>query len=273
MSSLSLAFAILTLQLCSMGIILGFTRAASNTRTAALAFIALCPVLQFNYLSDIEHPVFRAFIGAACIFVVVLYTDAALIHRWEFEAQGPTSGAGGLVPASLGQRSHVHQIPGAGGWSHEFLPRLKFGIRLSLTSRFPATRWSIKNIPSFSGTDATYIPSRRAFILTAATKLFLCTLLIALLDFMPKSSPQEKTSLFSLERIPLFARLVDVSGTEILIRVASVLGYWFVQYLIIQAAYYTLALPSVIFGLTESKDWPPVFGSVGDSYSIRNFWG
>lgn len=273
MSSLSLAFAILILQLCSMGIILGFTRAASNTRTAALAFIALCPVLQFHYMGDIQHPVLRAFIGAACIFVVVLYSDAALIHKWEFEAQGPTSGAGGLVPVSLEQKSHVHQRPGGGEWSHEFLPRLKFGIRISLTSRFPATRWSVKNIPPFSARNATCVPSRRAFILTAATKLFLCTFLIALLDFMPKSSAQEKMSLFSFDRIPFFTRLVDVSRTEVLIRVASVLGYWFVQYLIIQAAYYTLALPSVVFGLTESKEWPPVFGSVGNSYSIRNFWG
>lgn len=274
MSSLSSAVTILTLQLWTMSIILGFTHAGANIRQVALAIIALCPVVQFKYLDGIEHPVLRAFIGAACIFVVVLYTDAVLIHKWEYEAQGPTSGAGGLIPVIPIHKS-VASKGGSrgGGWSPAVLPRLEFGIRLSLTSRFPATRWAVKNIPAFSGKDPTYIPSQWVFICTATTKLFLCILLIALLDFMPKSSTEEKTNLFSSQKIPFFTRLVDVSDTEILIRLASVLGYWFVQYLVIQAAYYTLALPSVILGLTESKEWPPVFGSVGDSYSIRNFWG
>lgn len=257
-----------------MSIILGFTHAGSYIRQAALAIIALYPLVQFKYLDGIEHPVLRAFIGAACIFVVVLYTDAVLIHKWEYEAQGPTSGAGGLVPVTPSDKSVVRKGGShGGGWSPAVLPRLTFGIRMSLTSRFPATRWAVKNIPAFSERDAAYIPSKCAFIFTATTKLFLCILLIALLDFMPKSTTDEKTNLFSSQKIPFFTRLVDVSDTEILIRVASVLGYWFVQYLIIQAAYYTLALPSVILGLTESKEWPPVFGSVGDSYSIRNFWG
>lgn len=256
-----------------MSTVLGFTRATSITRPACLAIIALCPVMQFKHLGGIEHPVLRAFVGAACIFVVVLYTDATLIHKWEFESQGPTSVVGGLAAVPRANKPRVPDGYSGRGWASEILPRIRFGLRLSLTSRFPATPWSVKNIPSFSGRDRTYIPSRGAFIATAAAKLFVCVSLITLLDFMPKASSEEKWDMFSSQRIPIFTRMVDVSGTEVAIRVASVLGYWVVQYLIIQAAYYTLALPSVILCLTESKDWPPVFGFIGDSYSIRNFWG
>lgn len=273
MSPLSAAASILTFQLCTMSFVLGFTRAVSSTRPAALGIIALCPVVQFNHLDGIDHPVLRAFIGAACIFVVVLYTDAVLIHKWEFEAKGPTSAAGGLAPVSPKEQSPKSNGFGSGGWWQDLLSRLKFGFAMSLTSRFPATPWAVRNIPPFSRSNPTYVPSRRAFIFIASTKLLVCVSLIALLDFMPKASTEEKTSMFSPEKIPFFTRLAELSEAEILIRVASVMGYWFVQYLIIQAAYYTLALPSVILGMTESKEWPPVFGFVGDSYSVRNFWG
>jgi hypothetical protein len=41
----------------------------------------------------------------------------------------------------------------------------------------------------------------------------------------------------------------------------------------ISLQYEMLAVCSVALGLTEARDWPKLFGSVTEAYSLRNLWG
>ncbi|KAH7320699.1 membrane bound O-acyl transferase family-domain-containing protein [Stachybotrys elegans] len=260
------------LQLSVMAAILGFTGPSSFLRPAALAIVVLCPYLQLPELEGIKHPVLRAFIGAACVYTVVLYTDAALIHKWSFDVHGPTSSAGGLKP----ERSKVTKLSKNASKEPRSLPnvirRFGFGFEVSLQSRFPTTKWPVKTIPPFSRTNPEFVPERAVFILTELARVIFCLLFLVFLDLLPKNA-DENLVIFSSQRIPFFRRGNSLTLNEIIVRSASVLVYWTSQYIIIQAVYSTLAAITVALGMTPVQSWPPVFGFISDSYSIRQFWG
>ena len=57
------------------------------------------------------------------------------------------------------------------------------------------------------------------------------------------------------------------------VRVAATLLFWAGTYCLLDAGYCFTSMISVAFDLTEPDEWPPLFGSIGDAYSIRRFWG
>lgn len=57
------------------------------------------------------------------------------------------------------------------------------------------------------------------------------------------------------------------------VRVAATLLFWAGTYCLLDAGYCFTSMISVAFDLTEPDEWPPLFGSIGDAYSIKRFWG
>ena len=65
----------------------------------------------------------------------------------------------------------------------------------------------------------------------------------------------------------------SINVSELGTRVAAVLGYWAVQYVIVDLMYSLLAVAAVGLRVTTVRSWVPVFGSVSDARGVRLFWG
>lgn len=262
------AVGIFIFQFTLMSTVLGFTSALSFLRPALLAVVILCPIVQLPFLEDIHYAPMRGAVGAACVYTVVLYLDTVMIHKFTFEAKGPTSAAGGLKPIVLSHSKEGHK-PSVS--LEELLSRLWFGLVTGTQGRFPGTKWPVKSIPPHSRNDPSYIPSRAQFVLRKTPEVFASFTLLALVGYAPQSG--DNAVIFSPEKVALFSRVGSISRDELITRTMSVLGYWTVQYFIHVAVHGLLGILFVGCGISKSNAWPPIFGSVRDAYSIRSFWG
>ncbi|KAL8830594.1 MAG: hypothetical protein Q9191_001347 [Dirinaria sp. TL-2023a] len=274
MSLPTVALGIITVQLTTTSTVVGFTSKESLLRPAALVPMVLYAYSQQSCVGQIQHPAGRAFLGAASIFLVFLYVDVALLNRWAYDAKGPTARTGGLVPVQSSPSktewvaSKEQSAPEAIG---TILDRLRFGFSVSLQGRFTGTKWPVKNVPLFSPRDPNYVPGRVEFILRNTLKSSVYVFILRLSSSL--GNPKENPVLFSPSRIPFLSRLWEVSTSEIITRVLSVLGYWVVQYMVIEVLYSFLAVSAVALRITDVDAWPPVFGSVMEAWSIRQYWG
>ena len=78
--------------------------------------------------------------------------------------------------------------------------------------------------------------------------------------------------IFAESQVPIFSRLGDVTVEELVTRLVVCVLYWFAAYVVIQAYFTGWALLSVSSGLDHPALWRPIFGSVGNAYTVRGFW-
>lgn len=278
MASSLTAVSLICLQLSTTSAIVGFTSQCSPLRPVVLLVTALAAKAQLSRIDDVYYPVARAFLGSASIFLVVLYVDAALLSRWTYEAQGPTSSLGGLNPGDSSKQptSSKCGLPNeetspSPDTLNSFVSRLRFGFSVSLQSRFPGTRWPVKNIPQFSRRHPEFIPTRTEFLMKSVLKCWLYVFILRLSTRL--GNPEDSAIIFSSDRIIFFRRLNDISAEETGSRVLGTLGYWTVQYFVIELLYSILAISAVSLHITGVTVWPPAFGSVDEAWSLRQFWG
>ena len=264
-----IAIGLVGLQITITSLVLGFTSRNSTLRPGALSLMILCAYVQLPYLQDLASPSFRAFAGGAGIFAVIVYIDTVLVHKWTFAAKGPTSSQGGLTPVEY--RAPVKSRTEGMGIIADSMERLRFGFCIGLQTRFPATEWPVKNLPTFSRKDLGYVPEKAEFLRGMIIRWIFFVIILDLRSLVGDDGNNAIS--FSSERISFFTRLASVSREEIMTRIISVSAYWIVQSVAIEVFYSTLAIVEVSLGLTAVNVWPPVFGSMGDSYSIRQFWG
>lgn len=269
MSQPMVAVGLIGLQLTTTSLVVGFAKRDSPLRLGAIVAMLLAAYSQLSH-PRVQHPIARPFLGAASVFLVIMYIDAALLSRWTFDAGRPTSSLGGLDP-SLGR----HDSTSAGststsGPSRRAVARLRFGFDVALQSRFPGTPWAAKNTPGFARSR---VPSRAWFLARNVLECALCIFLLRLSSSL--GDPSQSAVLFSSARIPLAGNIIilDPSASplswidleQLGTRLLGVLGYWTVQYLIINLLYGSLATLAVALHITGVDVWPPVFGRLDES--------
>ncbi|KAI4260129.1 MAG: hypothetical protein L6R42_004203 [Xanthoria sp. 1 TBL-2021] len=267
-----IATSLVGLQIAITTLILGFTSRASALRSGGLLLVIYCAYLQIPHITHVQNPVARGFLANSTFVLTILYIDKALLSRWIFTIQGPTSSVSGLQPVDddkiPNKRPKAH--PGdeiANGLGS----RLRFGLHLSMQSRFANTRWPVKNIPAFDKANPGYVPSKAEFLRAAIPKWALYVLILDLAGFLNSSSENGIT--FAAEQVPLFSRLGNISGEDVITRIASILAFWSFQYMVIEVVYGAIAIVAILSGLSAVEAWPPMFGSLSESYSLRQFWG
>lgn len=227
----------------------------------------------------VHHPIARPFLGAASVFLVILYIDAALLSRWTFETKSPTSALGGLDPGIRDQNKDANTSTSSKSTSTQsgrFAARLAFGFKIALQSRFPRTVWASKSTPEF---PQAIVPSRSSFLIRNVLKCASCMILLRVCNSL--GDPSQNATLFSSTNIPLAGNIIHprtspstyIDMAQLGSRLLGVLGYWTVQYLIINLLYDILATLSVALHITNVDVWPPVFGRHNEAWSLRQFWG
>lgn len=149
--------------------------------------------------------------------------------------------------------------------------RLRYGYFISSAPRLIGTKYQVKNVPPFKTSNPAYIPSRASFLLRKALTVCVCYLLLDLATSSAK--PAENRILYSLDKIPFFSRLGDVSGKEISRKLVEGVGYWTASYCTMQQCYMgAWAFLCVVCG-SDPAYWRPNFGSLSEGYTLRRFWG
>ncbi len=140
-------------------------------------------------------------------------------------------------------------------------------ITLLWNLRRVGTKWQVKTLSATprSGPGSS---SRNSFLLTRLTTTLL---LYLVLDIMV-SGPSPDSVLVSREKETLFEP-GSLSLEDFIFRIIGTVSFWLSTALINLLMSNTVAIFSVLVGLSAPKDCPPLYGSIGEAYSVRRFWG
>ncbi|OBT76848.1 hypothetical protein VF21_04730 [Pseudogymnoascus sp. 05NY08] len=133
------------------------------------------------------------------------------------------------------------------------------------------TSWSIKGLPAFSRDHPEHVPDKGEFVRKRVAHILITNLALdAIFAFLPppnleKDVPEYKQALFS--------RIGDITLEEIIARPITVLIPAFSIYGMFAIAYNIASVTAVFFGGSGPRNWPPLFGSFREAYTLRRFWG
>jgi hypothetical protein len=142
---------------------------------------------------------------------------------------------------------------------------------LVLCPRHINTPWQVKNIPPhpayYARPGKHNSPGRGSFLRRESFLLAWQLLVLDVTYVLIRQGPaagQEPTEL----------RYFGVPLSEWAARLSESLFTWFVvMRVLVDTSYRSMAITGVCLGLTTPAQYPPVFGSMWDAYTLRNFWG
>lgn len=129
----------------------------------------------------------------------------------------------------------------------------------------------VKGIPNFQRCDASFMPGRATFLLRRCVSI---AIRMAILKEWGNGWPLLSPAVdLAFPKQYLFSRMQDISSHEILIRIWATGLFWAKGYLNHSVAYDLFSAVAVTSGISQPRSWPPMYGSLVDCHSIRNWWG
>ena len=241
--------------------VIAFTSPNSIVRPAMLPLVTACSCSILFNTHDYMRSQWASLLTATSIGFVLQYLDLSLLSKWNFQTGGPYAKHGLKNDAGL----HASR----GNSSHSHMDRMKFGLSSTFAFRHVDTPWEIKNVPYFPG-GRQKIPSWKVFLLRSTAAVFICYIVIDFSSAQPIPPNSEK--IFSWEFVPLLSRLGDITTQQLTLRFGCTLIYWANMYCMMQGFTSMVSVLAVGLGLSEVKNWRPLFGSPIEAYSLRRFW-
>lgn len=140
-------------------------------------------------------------------------------------------------------------------------------IALLWNLRRVGTRWQVKTIAAGSS-DGEASWSRARFVWRRLT----ATLFAYLVMDIMVSGPSPDLVLVGPQKETLF-KLGYLSLEDIIFRTIGTVSFWLSTALINLIMANSVAILSVLAGLSSPANCPPLYGPIGEAYSIRRFWG
>lgn len=257
---------LLFIQYTTTALILGFTPPNSVLRFALVPHAIICSAICIpackTYL--LRSP-WAALVGGYSITYLFQYVTLALLSGCSYETDGLESD---LASRRVIEKEFTYQRgldAGRAPTPAQILwMRLQFGISAASSFRWSGTKRQVKNVPPFSATDPSYVPSRATFLRQTATKVLACYLVVDLLGL--GNDEGMNLANFDSSKIPFLTRLNEISLAELVMRCSATI------YCSQDCLQSMLAFVAVALGISKVEDWRPRFGAVGDAYSIRRFW-
>ncbi|KAI1106046.1 hypothetical protein F4804DRAFT_340803 [Jackrogersella minutella] len=186
--------------------------------------------------------------------VVTEYTLCALFFSlWSGFMDHGTKAEGG--PRFIGRPGRPLPKGGRGLRDSEtWVQKLKWSVRLATTTRGIGWDWQVKNVPPHPG-DKTRLQFVWEHVVQAAWRTALKALAVYIIGFCMVIRPSVTSSLAKW----LLDPLVGWCG-----------AVW--SWNTIGSTYAAGAAITVLLGICEQWEWPPVFGSLGDAWSVRQVW-
>ncbi|KAF4633952.1 hypothetical protein G7Y89_g4163 [Cudoniella acicularis] len=145
---------------------------------------------------------------------------------------------------------------------------LKWAWRVIFSYRAIGSPRAVKNMPKWSYSDPNYAPSRPLFLIKRGAAVVGAFLVLDLLN----SQPPPDLSHFTAAKSGQFSGFIGQSVEDIIARMITTVIFWFSLRMTIALIYNSWSLLPVALRIDSPEDWPPYFGSVFSSYSIRTFW-
>ena len=248
-------------------IVIGFTSPNSFTRLASLPLILICTHLCVSTaLERTERTFWASLYGGSSIGWAIHYVEIALLSRWSYENRGPNPPSKQQLKNVESRHKDIREETKTAG----FLEHLRYGYLVTFSFRNCGTPYEVRNVPHFSRKDPAYLPTRGTYLRHAAASAFICYLFLDLssLGMQPEKNP----ILYSSERVPLFARLGDISREELLMRTGTSVGVWASMYCMLTLYQDIASFTCVMSDCDDVKSWRPAFGPLKEAYSMRRFW-
>ena len=149
-------------------------------------------------------------------------------------------------------------------------PRIIWALAMLWNARGIGTPWQIGRIPSVSKSH-TGVGSPHSHELRRHAQAFIISYLV--LDVFSCLPPPDIEAEMSADKQRLLTRMGEINAGEAIFRATAVLGFWantFCAIHLINSAFFIVQL---LLNLQPVAMLPPIWGSLSDAYSIRNFWG
>ena len=261
----------LPIQLSLIASLAAFSSPTSFLRPALLPILVICNyMLLSTYSSYITRKPWIAFVSGATLSQLLDYVEKLLLSQWSYECYGPSAQTVRKEKADKHRDSisfpSRRSEPEGTIWD-----RLKFGCWVAVSSRYIASPFQARNVPPYSYSDPSFVPTRSSFILNKAAVLVTCYCIMDLLA--QGDQPDKNPIVYAENHVRFFTRLGDVTVEEIVTRTMTSVFFWFGSYIVIEGYYAGLALLSVASGFDRPELWRPNFGPLSQIYTIRGFWG
>ena len=243
-----------------------FTKPTSFVRNVAIVvMVTVACYFHFIVHERMENRLWKTFPSGIAVGAVLTAFERLLLRRWNYEAGGPEEYLNkGKTTGSVGAKKTIHPPLNTPAKS-----RFWFALDTVFSVRGVSKPWQVKNVPRFSSTDPSYVPSRRAFLLRKLALILLCFMIYDLLAAQPP--PEER--LVAASKQPFFRRFHDMTSEELGFRIACTLGFWISTAALLNLFTETFAFVVVFLGISKPAAWLPSFDSPTEAYSIRQFWG
>lgn len=249
----------------------GFTSPNSPQRYAVFAVLCLYVWLTLaSFTAYIQSTSFLANLIAGAIFNMPLtYFDRLILRKWSFENRHTIFATTPSESVQDDKQNSKEATVTANG-DDTVGARFAFGNEVGGTVRGLGTPWEIKGIPHFSNSDPQWIPSPFLFIIWKMAIMIGCfSLYHYAIDLR---TPLDK-DFFQPSRVPLIARIGNVTLEEIWARLVVNVTFWFGGYCVLQLLFNIPAVIAVCFNPNSIGEWRPAFGSILAAYTLRKFWG
>ena len=261
----------LPIQLSLIASLVAFSSPTSYLRPALLPILVICNYfLLSTYSSYITRTPWIAYVSGVTLSQLLEYVEKLLLSQWSYDCYGPSAQNVTKQKAdkhrdSISFPSRQSKLEGT------ILNRLKFGCWVAVSTRYIASPYQARNVPPYSYSDPSFVPTRSNFLLKKAAVLVLCYCTMDLLAH--GDQPDRNPIVYAENHVSFFTRLDDVTMEEIVTRTITSVFFWFGSYIAIQGYYTGLALLSVASGFDCPELWRPNFGPLSQVYTIRGFWG
>ena len=255
-------------EILTTAIVLGFTTPSSILRPALLPVVATATLLVLVTCPRFLPRFWITVVAGNAPTYLLRYIELALLSKWSFAADGPTSIAHPRARGKPGGGKENGHVTGSQRGTNAW-KRLRFGLDVTLFPRRIGTPFEVRNVPLSINSPRKAV-SRASFLWRTSMMVLIgylvvdCSLLVA-----PDPS---KAALFSEKNVPLLTRLDQVSVEEIAIRIFSSLALCINIVCFMNIGYGLMAIVGVGLGLTEPSVWKPTFGSPKEAYSLQRFW-
>ena len=220
--------------------------ATAKRFTSLLALSALTYMLQETFINLCKNSHWRAAVAPLVWIQFLSASEIICISR--------------VDPAQ------ISASPGGPRSKNTFTQAIQV-IALLWNLRRVGTKWEVKNIPASSSSKSASW-SRARFVLRRLTTTLFFYLVI---DIMI-SGPSPDLVLVSPQKETLF-KLGCLSLEDVVFRTIGTVAFWLSSALINLIMINSVAILSVLTGLSSPMDCPPLYGPIGEAYSIRRFWG
>ena len=257
---------LLFLQLSIFGATAATTKPTSSARYGTIIIMVALAHYFFQTVHErVDNRSRKTLVSGFIILAILCAIERLLLGKWNFEADGPEEHRRLEAPGEARSSKEATNTTG----TKTTKSKLWFAIDTVCNPRGIGKPWQIKNVPPFSSSDPSYVPSRKAFLLRKLVSIVICFIIYD--AGFAQSKPQGP--LIALDKQPFFSRYDEISRKEFHFRINCAIGFWVGHGAYLNLFVNIFSFVVVALGISEPAAWRPLFGSPMEAYSIRQFWG